>query len=299
MGSNETMLKLPIEPLPRHAESGIALIAVLWLLSALTMIAALVAALSLNHLRATHAMGDTIRAESAADSAIRLALLHLAAPGQRESWTAPQSRQIDLRGWMVNLEIEPESGRLDLNTGDKHLLVALFAANGWPQADAEAFVARIGDWTDPDDDPAEGGSEVREYLAAGRNYGPRNAPFESVEELRQVLGGAGVSTGILDALSVYTHARLPDRTTAVPAMKRALAWADLHRLGNHPWLTSSHRSSGATLGATTASIAGQVVRVRACAKSQQASHCRLAIARITGNPEKPFEILLWRSTWRG
>lgn len=299
MGLNEIMLKPPMEPPPRRAEQGIALIAVLWLLSALTMIAVLVAALSLNHLRAIHAVGEVVEAESAADSAIRLALLHLAAPEQRESWTAPQSRQINLFGWMINLKIESESGRLDLNTGDRQLLVALFAANGWSQTDAEAFVARIEDWTDPDDDPAEGGAEVRQYLAAGRNYGPRNAPFESVEELRQVLGSARVSTGIFESLSVYTHARLPDRTTAVPAVKRALAWADLHRLGDHSWLASSHPSSGATLGATTAFIAGQVVRVRACAKSQQTSHCRLAIARITGNPGKPFEILVWRATWQG
>jgi len=299
MGPSEIMLTLPTEPPRRHAEPGIALIAVLWLLSALTMIAALVSALSLNHLRATHAVGETVEAESAADSAIRVALLHLTAPEQRESLTAPQSRQIALLGWTINLEIESESGRLDLNTGDKQLLVALFAANGWPQADAEAFVTRIGDWTDPDDDQAEDGAEVRQYLAAGRNYGPRNAPFESVEELRQVLGSARVSTEIFDSLSVYTHTLLPDRTTAVPAIKRALAWADLHHLGNHSWLASSHPGSGATLGATTASIAGQVVRVRACARSQQTSHCRLAIARITGDPGKPFEILFWRSTWQG
>ncbi|MGA7538948.1 MAG: hypothetical protein WBW93_09280 [Steroidobacteraceae bacterium] len=287
----------PIKHPPRRAELGIALIAVLWLLASLTMIAVLVAALSLNHLRAVQAMGGAVQTDSVADSAIRIALLHLAASEQRGSWAVPQSRQIELLDRVVSLKIDLENGRLDLNTGDKQLLFALFAANGWSQSDAKAFVARIRDWTDPADAATEGGAELRQYLAAGRDYGPRNAPFESVSELRQVLGGADVSSEILDSLTVYTHARLPDGAVAVPAMGRALHWADSHRLSGHLWLSSSRSNSDTTLGSQTRSLVGQIVRVRACVLLQQTIRCRLTIARITGDPRRPFQVFVWRSVW--
>lgn len=292
-----------LKPLPEHrdrTEQGIALIAVLWLLATLTAIAVLVAALSLNHLRAIQAMGEAVQADSIADSAIRLTLLELAGPPKRGTWTAtaPENRQIELLGHAVDLEVDLESGRLDLNTGDRQLLFALFAADGWSQSDAKAFVARVQDWTDPDDTPGEGGAELSQYLAAGRNYGPRNAAFESVGELLQVLGSTRVSDEILDSLTVYTHARLPDVTTAVPSVARALAWADAHRLGGHSWLPSSRSSSGTTLGASARSFVGQVVRVRACASLQQTIGCRLTIARITGDPRNPFQVFVWRSIWQ-
>ena len=287
----------PMERPRRRVEQGIALIAVLWLLASLTMIAVLVSALSLNHLRATQAIGEAIQADSIADSAIRITLLHLAAPQGQGRWAAPESRQIELLGRMVTLKIDLEGGRLDLNTGNKQLLFALFAANGWSQSEAKAFVARIEDWADADDTTREGGAELHEYLAAGRNYGPRNAPFESVGELRQVLGGTHVSSDILDSLTVYTHARLPDGPAVTPAVTRALAWANSHQLAGHAWSVSPRSSSGTTLGTQTSSAIGQVVRVHACATLRQTTRCRLAIARITGNAGKPFQIFVWRSSW--
>lgn len=292
------MVKTPVEHRPRNIERGIALIAVLWLLATLTAIAVLVAALSLDHLRAVRAMGEAVQADSVADSAIRLTLFRLAGAQQRGSDAMPESRQTDLLGWTVNVRTDLESGRLDLNTGDRQLLFALFAANGWSESDAQAFVARIGSWTDPDGPAREGGAELRQYLAAGRDYGPRNAPFESVGELRQVLGGTHVSDGILDSLTVYTHTRLPDSTTVPPALDRALVWADAHRLGSRSWLSSSRSRSGASLGTDARSLIGQVVRVHACASLQEAVGCRLAIVRITGDPRNPFQIFVWDSVWQ-
>ena len=48
-------------------------------------------------------------------------------------------------------------------------------------------MAAIADWRDQDDQTQPGGAESAEYRSAGR-VGPKNAPFESVEELQQVMG---------------------------------------------------------------------------------------------------------------
>ena len=44
------------------------------------------------------------------------------------------------------------------------------------------------DWVDPDDLSQPNGAEIAEYKAAGLSYGPKNAPFDTVSELQQVLG---------------------------------------------------------------------------------------------------------------
>jgi hypothetical protein len=91
----------------------------------------------------------------------------------------------------VDLLIEHESGRMDLNTTKEPLLFAFFAANGWSEADARSMAARIADWKDPDDTPREGGAELQEYLAAQRldvalRCHKRALRFQSEETLKSI-----------------------------------------------------------------------------------------------------------------
>jgi hypothetical protein len=60
-----------------------------------------------------------------------------------------------------------------INTTDRDLLTALFAANGWSESDASSMAARIIDWRDSDDESKEGGAESRECQTArrGRHHG--------------------------------------------------------------------------------------------------------------------------------
>jgi general secretion pathway protein K len=279
-------------PAPRNAQRGIALIVVLWLLALLTLLATTVLSMSVTHRRAAENLGDSIRARAIADGGLRLELLHLIAPTTGESGvpTAP-NRQVQLFGVPVDVAIEREAGRIDLNTVKEPLLMAFFAANGWSEGDARAMAARIEDWQDPDDTPREGGAELREYLAAGRLQGPRNGPFESTDELRQVLGGDTIAPQLFDSLTVYSHLGVPDSTVATPAVMRALAWADQHQLEGPHWLDTAH---GAATGAgERTSLIGEVVRLHACPQLRSQKLCRVAVVRLTGNRQTPFQIFLW------
>lgn len=269
---------------------------VLWFVALLTLLATGAAALSLLHRRAAQTLGDEVQAESAADSAIRGVLLQLSGRGQLwASWLGGGNRTIEIAGAPVSVRVELEDGRIDLNTGDRKLLYALFVANGWPESDATTFVARIEDWIAPANDPHPGGAELRDYQAMGRSYGPRNAPFESVAELRQVLGGDQVNRELMSALTVYTHADYPLQSAAPAAVQRALKWADEHRLEDRRWLVNTEESSLSVDSFVASSAVGRLVRVHACSTYSHAGLCRVAVVRLTGNNGSPFEIFLWQS----
>ena len=281
---------------PAGAEEGIALLVVLWFIALLTMLATGAAALSLLHRRAAQTLGDEIRAESTADSAIRRILLELSGRGQTwATWLGGGKRTIEIAGTPVRVRVELEDGRIDLNTGNRKLLYALFVANGWPESDARAFVARIEEWVAPANDLHAIAAELRDYQAMGRAYAPRNAPFESVAELRQVLGGDQVGPELISALTVYTHVDFPLRSAAPAAVQRALTWADERRLGGRRWLVNAGSSSLSVDSFVASSAVGRLVRVHACSTYSRARLCRVAVVRLTGNDRTPFEIFLWQS----
>jgi hypothetical protein len=59
---------------------------------------------------------------------------------------------------------------------------------GVDQVKAQALAAAIADFRDADNFRRLGGAEEADYRAAGLAWGPKNAPFDSVDELQQVFG---------------------------------------------------------------------------------------------------------------
>lgn len=248
-------------PRPNEAH-GAALLAVLVLIALLTLLASTVAAFSVGHRRSAQQSARTVQADLAADSAIRLVILRLSASANHAAAEPFERRQhLEVLGAQVTFTLEREAGRVDLNKASEELLAETFATRGWSEMAAQAMAARIQDWRDSDDMPQANGAEQAEYLSAGLNYGPRNGPFESPEELRQVLGGTKIGRSLLDAFTVYSHLEKP----SVEA------------------------------GEAAAVLAGEVVRARACTALAGYARCREAILRLTGNMQRPFQIFAWRT----
>ena len=109
-------------------------------------------------------------------------------------------------GASVEVTVERDLGRVDLNTASNALIFAVFAANGVEDDRAHLLADRIEDWKDADDSARDHGAERSQYVAAGLHYVPRNGPFESVDELRQVLGCAEIDAALFDA---FTVSRIP------------------------------------------------------------------------------------------
>jgi general secretion pathway protein K len=83
----------------------------------------------------------------------------------------------------VHLSIQDEATKIDLNRAPEARLAALFGSVGVEPGEAQSLAAAIADFRDADDFVRPGGAEEAEYRAAGLAWGPKNAPFQAVEEL--------------------------------------------------------------------------------------------------------------------
>src|SRR3546814_4962341 len=89
----------------------------------------------------------------------------------------------------VRIEVVDESGKVDLHAADVDLLARLFTVVGVDQATAGDIAAAIADWRDADDlTQPQGGAEDPAYASAGLAWGAKDAQFDTVAEVEQVLG---------------------------------------------------------------------------------------------------------------
>jgi general secretion pathway protein K len=118
----------------------------------------------------------------------------------------------------IRLSVKSEAGRVDLNGSHPKLLAALYVMAGGRAMAPPAFAARILDWRDRDDKPRPGGgAEAEEYRAFGLDYGPRNAPFQSVADLRFLPGMTEEEASLLEPyITVFNPDGLLDPASAPP-----------------------------------------------------------------------------------
>ena len=87
----------------------------------------------------------------------------------------------DLQSDEPSFGLIDEGSKLNLNTATLEMMEAL--PNMTPE-----IAAAIIDWRDADSDVSTNGAEAETYLRLSTPYLPKDGPFESVEELRLVLG---------------------------------------------------------------------------------------------------------------
>src|SRR6185503_9920552 len=89
----------------------------------------------------------TISAQVIADSALRLTLLELAhSAGESRELGFDARWRIKLFDRDVDISVEREAGRVDLNVADASLIAAVFIASGTEVVTARSFASRIIDW---------------------------------------------------------------------------------------------------------------------------------------------------------
>ena len=211
---------------PRARDArGAALLLVLWVVA---MLAALVGAFALiaqvEHLQG-RVLFRGVEARQAARAGLEYAMARLAEPDPRLAWI-PDGRPYawTYRDAALEIEVVDEQGKVDLNLADMPLLTRLFIATGSEDADAAAVAAAILDWRDPDPltQPA-GGAEDPDYAAADLPYGAKDAPFEDVSELQQVLGvDRALFSRVAPYLTVASGLPRPDPAYAAAPVLLAL-----------------------------------------------------------------------------
>jgi general secretion pathway protein K len=170
-------------------QRGIVLLLVLWIVVLLTvLISSFVQSASTEGQQARFTL-NTTQARYAAEAGLHRAIFELGNPSMQLRWKGDaRPYEIEFDGAKVTIEIQDDSGKIDLNSADLNLLKAMFAQVGVEPRQVEALAAAVIDFRDPDELLTPNGAEKSEYLRADLPYGPRNQYFYSISELQQVLG---------------------------------------------------------------------------------------------------------------
>ena len=223
-----------------------------------------------------------ITAKGIADGLVELTALQVAyaegAPHADGRWWAcrwPEGAQ----AWLA---VRDQSGLVDLNTASPRLLAALFEGLGMPPVQAEEMVTAMRDFRDADGDSDFGRGEPDIY--PGRDFGPKNAPFEAVEELDQLPGMTpALFAELRNLTTIHTQQTGFDFGTAP---ERLLQVLNLSRTSVEGLPYSSPRSS------KVSSI------VAAVELSDGTRFMRRAMIERTDQPLRPFVVLAWdRGAW--
>lgn len=224
---------------------GLALVAVLWMVAALSLLVASVIAVSRGSTQSAQNHTALVRATAIGDAGIQLALTEWRhEPSMHDRLFV---RRYVFGGRVVDVELIPSSAYIDISTAPPDLLQALLVvAGGLDPAAAETLAARIVDWRDPDDSASPGGgSELAPYLAAGLSVRPRNGPFLGKEDLLQVAGiGLDLFARIEPLITVWGASGRVDPQFAPERVLFVLAQGDAGRVAA---IMEQRSRGGATL----------------------------------------------------
>jgi general secretion pathway protein K len=289
---------------PPSRETGIALIAALWLVVLLTVVASGFAYSMRGEALAARNALSLAQARAAADGAIERTAFELSRPrniadvwlpdGVAHAWQDGETR--------LTVSAVDESARIDINAAPPPLLKGLMQNVGGLDADtAQHVVEAIEDWRDADDLRRPNGAEIEDYKAAGRKYGPANAPFSTVGELQRVLGVTpGVMARIVGALTVYSWQPAINPATAsrdvllaLPNMTPEIVDAYIAQrsdaLANKLPVPPLPQAAGFAVGAAP------VWRIHAEATmGDGVTFVRDAVLRPSADPRRPLIALLWQ-----
>ncbi len=129
---------------------------------------------------------DDMQADGLLDAGVASAGLALFG-GNRPSQTV-DGYEMALETGALRLTVTPEGGRIDLNGAPRQVLSGLYEAVGTGALKPDEFAARVMDWRDRNKKARPGGADTDDYEQLGLDYGPRNGPFLSVEELMLLPG---------------------------------------------------------------------------------------------------------------
>jgi general secretion pathway protein K len=193
-------------------ERGAAFVLVLWLLALLTILLGSFALISRTEALQARHLFDTTAARYAAEAGINRVVYQMAIPDPQLRWV-PDGRpyEVEFEQAQLVIRVTDESGLIDLNAADTLTLSNLLVANGLDQGQADAIADAILDWRDTDDLLSPNGAEDPDYEAAGYDYGAKDAPFDTVSELQQVMGvDAGLYERLAPAFTIYSGQPTPN-----------------------------------------------------------------------------------------
>ena len=289
------MRRSPVRlPLTRATgQRGIALVAVLWGLAILSIIAAAFLADTRSQGTIARNLMENAKAQALADAGVYRAIAGILSIDPAIAWRADGTAyQLSLGEGEVLITIADEGGKVDINRAQDRLLRGLFEGSGMPENDAAALIDAIRDFADRDDDRRPAGAEDDDYVAAGLEWGAKDAPFEAVEELQQVLG---MSRPLYDRLAPFLTV-YSGRAQVNPVVAPREVLMAMPGLGEEQ--VDALLARRAEAGDARARSVGTAFTIRAAAvTSGGGQFIREAVVQRTADRRNPYLIREWRQFW--
>jgi len=320
------------------ADSGVVLIALLWIFIALSAIVLSFARESHVEVAAASNAQSLEKAYYVARAGISETIYRLVAKqlNSQAQQTALQDDPTPLElgritaefgGGTYTVNIQDESGKVNLNTVSEDQLRELVRATGIPDPDADTITDSILDWIDRDESPRTNGAEDDYYQTLDPPYSTKNGSIDTTEELLLVHGvtpeyffGRPEKTiddsiiykyGLSRYLTVYSNRNQINVNFApipvllsIPGMTPEAAERIFERRQTDPFGNASEISSEipGTLGATTLQYlttqATNIFTLNVSAQSGNSDIRRVirTVVTLDGSQDNFHRILYWNES---
>jgi general secretion pathway protein K len=272
-------------------------VSVLWVVTGLSLLAASVEVLSSNTYRLERETLRHAKAEAALDAGVARAVLALEAPDLADRWRADGTPYVFQFGeTTLSVAVQDELGRFDLNAVDGSMLISLLRSEGLSPDDAEALSNNVLAWRSANADlHGLHGATDSDYQSAGLSYRPRHGPFQSVDELRLVLGMTPeLFDKIRPALTVYTKKPMIEPGVATREALLALYSGNTAQVDDIIRARADAGTGGSQLGDTSLALAGRTFSILVLADIDNRHYRRSAVVMLTSDKEHPYLALSWR-----
>ena len=281
----------------KRREQGVALVLVLWVITLLTVIAGNFAFSMRSEARIAANLLQNAQAQAHADAGVQLAWFQLMKPiGSSGRWEANgASHEFMHDGVAVKVSIQDESGKIDLNAAPEELLKGLFKSAGLDDQASALLTAATLDWRTPGSLKRLNGAKEEDYRAAGKNYGPPNAPFETIDELQRVLGMTPeLYRKIAPALTIYSSVAPLEVLLAIPGVN--LAMVEQFMLRRQEAIAAGQPipplAGAGAVSSGSGGLAAYLVRSEVVIPGG-ASFVRQVIGRPSPDPKNPVQVFAW------
>lgn len=197
-------------------QRGVALLLVMWACTLLAILLGGYAVLAHTEGMQSNYQFEQARAHYAAEAGVMRAIYALQAPSINDRWVADGRMYVmPFDQAKIGVSITAESGKVDINSATPDVLTNLLRNIGVDAGHAGAIAQAVIDWRSFPISPQQVAQRKGAYAAAGRDYGPRNGPFASVEELQMVLGVTPeMYQKVAPYVTIWSGRSSPDANTA-------------------------------------------------------------------------------------
>ena len=276
------------------SEQGFVIVAVLWILMALSALAAIFAVYLSASAQALALNDATLKTEALVSAGLELTAYQLTLADD-DARPPRGSFHFRLDDADVLVTFTSEAARIDLNFAPKEVLTGLFAGLGASRADATQDADRIVGWRTR---PVPGATNAEEALYASAGYTPRQSLFTHVNELALVTGlPPALVDRALPFVTVFNGSPDVDAAIAAPEVIDALPGkADKPGVASGGQSTLSNATADAHAPAQNdpTTTKSTCYRIEAAIRFNNGRRTVSEVVVALGDKVEPYRVLSWQ-----